>query len=306
MVDRRKGAQRRVPRKLSDPEEQAVVDYACAEEYQDLTPYLIVAQLLTIGVYVASVSSFYRVLRRRRLLTHRSETAPRTHRATPPERVATGPNQVWTWDITWLKSTVRGMFFYAYIVLDLWDRSVVGWRVEAEENVEISKQLFRELKALHDFHGLFLHSDNGNPMKGGTILALFYQLGITPSFSRPRVSNDNPYIESFNSTMKRRVDYPNAFEQIGDARTWMADFIHYYNTEHMHSAIGYVTPHERRHGEDHAIFAARNAALRNAFELRPERWVRGPKYFVHESEVILNPAERNDAGKMSKNLRQLC
>ena len=110
VIDRRKGAVRRVPRKLSDHEEQAVVDYACAEEYQELTPYLIVAQLLTIGIYVASVSSFYRVLRRRRLLTHRAETAPRTRRATPPQRVATGPNQVWTWDITWMKSTVRGMF----------------------------------------------------------------------------------------------------------------------------------------------------------------------------------------------------
>ena len=199
-----------------------------------------------------------------------------------------------------------GIFFYAYIVLDLWNRSRVGWRVETEENVEISKQLFRELKALHGFQGLFLHSDNGNPLKGGTILALFYELGITPSFSRPRVSDDKPYIESFTSTMKRRVDYPNAFEQIGNSRTWMTDFGHYYNTEHIHSAIGYVTPHQRRHGEDHAIFTARNEALKDAFELRPERWVRGPKHFVHESEVILNPAEQNGATKMSKNLRQLC
>ena len=282
-----------------------MVDYACAEPYRDLTPYLIVAQLLRIGIYAASVSSFYRILRRRRLLTHRSETAPRTRRATPPQRVATGPNQVWTWDITWLKTTVRGIFFYAYIVLDLWDRSVVGWRIETREDVELSKELFRELKVRYGFDGLFLHSDNGNPMKGGTILELFYELGITPSFSRPRVSDDNPFIESFNSTMKRRINYPRSFDQIGLARTWMADFVHYYNTEHLHSAIGYVTPHQRRNGEDHEIFAARNQTLSNAFELHPERWVRGPKYYVHEKTVILNPAERNGAEKMSKNLRHL-
>ena len=259
-----------------------------------------------MGIYVASVSSFYRILRRQRLLTHRAETAPRTRRATPPERVATGPNQVWTWDITWLKSTVRGLFFYAYLVLDLWDRSVIGWRVDSEENVEVSKQLFRELKAFHGFEGLFLHSDNGGPMKGGTILELFYELGITPSFSRPRVSDDNPYIESFNSTMKRRIDYPRAFPDIGSARAWMADFVNFYNTERLHSAIGYVTPHQRRRGEDHAIFAVRNQALSIAFELRPERWVRGPKYYAHQSTVVLNPAERNQDEKMSKNVRQLC
>jgi transposase InsO family protein len=281
------------------------VDYACAEQYQDLTPYLIVAQLLTIGIYVAGVSSFYRILRRRRLVTHRGETAPRTRRTAPPERVATGPNQVWTWDITWLKTTVGGIFFYAYVVLDLWDRSVVGWRIEAQEDVELSMELFRDLKVRHGFDGLFVHSDNGSPMKGGTILELFYELGITPSFSRPRVSDDNPFVESFNSTMKRQIDYPRCFAEIGVARTWMADFVHYYNTEHLHSAIGYVTPHQRRHGDDHTIFAARNATLKRAFQLRPERWVRGPKYYAHEKTVVLNPAERNRTEKISKNMRQL-
>jgi putative transposase len=142
-------------------------------------------------------------------------------------------------------------------------------------------------------------------MKGGTILSTFFELGITPSFSRPRVSDDNPFVESFNSTMKRRIEYPRCFNDIAHARSWMADFVHYYNTEHMHSAIGYVTPHQRRHGEDHAVFAARNETIKRAFELRPERWVHGPKYFVHEPVVILNPAERG-IEKFSKNLRQLC
>lgn len=302
-ADRRKGAARRVPRKLSPAERQLVVEVACAPSYRDLTPYLLVAKLLTLGLYLASVSSVYRLLRERKLLAHRSESAPRQPRPAPPERVACGPNQVYTWDITYLKSVVRGIFFYAYLVLDIWDRFIVGWAVHAEERAEHSEELFRTLKVRHQFEGLFAHSDNGGPMKGGTILSTFQALGITPSFSRPRVSDDNPYSESLFSTMKQAIGFPKAFESLAAAREWMARFVDWYNREHLHSGIGLVTPHQRRCGQDHAIFAQRNQALQEAYSAHPQRWSRSPKLWEHEPQVVLNPAERNQ--KIQRTVRQL-
>ncbi len=290
-------------RKLSEHEREAAVATCCRPEYRDLTPYLVVAKLLELGLYVASVSTMYRLLRERNLLAHRSESAPRAPRPAPPERVASAPNQVWTWDITYLKSAVRGLFFYAYIVLDIWDRSIVGWAVHAEERTEHSEELFRTLKVRHAFPGLFLHADNGGPMKGATVLTLFSALGITPSFSRPRVSDDNPYSESLFSTMKRAIGYPAVFDSLETARERSARFVDWYNSEHLHSAIGLVTPYQRRFAEDHEIFTKRNRTLLDAYSLHPERWSRQPALWTHKSTVILNPAERNAERKkkLSKN-----
>ena len=293
--DRRKGAAKRVPRALVPAERQLIAEVACSPAYRDHTPYVIVATLLELGLYLASVSSFYRILRERKLLAHRSETAPRQPRPAPPERVASGPNQVYTWDITYLKSVVRGIFFYAYLVIDIWDRSIVGWAVHGEERSEHSEELFRTLKVRHQFRGLFTHSDNGGPMKGGTML----ELGITPSFSRPRVSDDNPYSESLFSTMKRTVGYPEAFDCVSAAREWLGRFVDWYNQEHRHSSIGWVTPHQKRFGEDHALFDQRNRALDEAYAAHPERWSRPPQQWTQEAQVVLNPAERGK--KFSKN-----
>ena len=189
------------------------------------------------------------------------------------------------------------------LTLDIWDRSIVGWSVHAEESAAHSEELFRTLKVRHGFEGLFLHADNGGAMKGATILALFSVLGITPSFSRPRVSDDNPYSESLFSTMKRSIGYPDLFVTKEAAREWIARFVNWYNTEHLHSAIGLVTPHQRRFGEDHAIFEKRNRTLLHAYSLHHERWNKPPALWTHESTVILNPAERNAERKrkFSKN-----
>ena len=200
-------------------------------------------------------------------------------------------------------ASARGLFFYAYIVLDIWDRSIVGWAVHAEERTEHSEELFRTLKVRHAFPGLFLHADNGGPMKGATVLTLFSALGITPSFSRPRVSDDNPYSESLFSTMKRAIGYPAVFDSLETAREWIARFVDWYNSEHLHSAIGLVTPYQRRFAEDHEIFTKRNRTLLDAYSLHPERWSRQPALWTHKSTVILNPAERNAERKkkLSKN-----
>ena len=303
-MDRRKGAAKLIPHKLLEAEREEVVSVACEPEFQDLTPYLIVTQLLELGRYLASISTFYRILRERKLLAHRSESAPRTHRNQPPQRVATGPNQVFTWDITYLKRTVRGLYFFLYLVLDLWDRSIVGWVIHDRESSELSEQLFRSMATRYDIDGVYVHQDNGGATKGGTLPALFYSLGIIPSFSRPRVSNDNPFSESLFSTLKRTIGYPQSFESIEFARQWTARFVDWYNTEHRHSGIGFVTPHQRRYGLDHEIFARRNDTLIKAGEQHPERFRRGPKLWMHQLKVVLNPSDT--AQNISKNLRQLC
>jgi putative transposase len=292
-----------VPHKLSPAERQLVVDAACETEYRDLNPYLIVTRLLECGRYLASVSTFYRVLRERKLLTHREESAPRTKRTPPPERIADGPNQVFTWDITYLKRTVAGLYFFLYLVLDLWDRSIVGWAVHERESSEHSEQLFRSMSIRYDFDGVYVHQDNGGATKGGTLPTLFYELGIVPSFSRPRVSDDNPFSESLFSTVKRSVGYPKTFDTIETARAWVARFVDWYNTEHRHSAIGFVTPHQRRHGLDHEIFARRNETLMQAYARNPSRFRNGPKLWEHQPNVVLNPADATK--KFSKNLRHL-
>lgn len=298
-VDRRKGSVKRVPHKLLPAEEQQIVDVACEPEHRDLNPYLIVTQLLEVGRYLASISSFYRILRERKLLTHRQESAPRTHRNPPPERVATAPNQLFSWDITYLKRSIRGLYFFLYLVLDLWDRSIVGWAVHEQESSEHSAQLFRSMAREYDFDGVYVHQDNGGATKGGTLPALFYSLGIIPSFSRPRVSDDNPFSESLFSTLKRSIGYPKSFETIDAARRWVAGFVDWYNTEHRHSSIGFVTPHQRRYGLDHEIFARRNQTLMQAYERNPARFRRGPKLSSHQSTVVLNPAD--NVLKISKN-----
>ena len=285
-------------------ERQQVVEVACEPDFQDLNPYLVVTKLLEVGRYLASISTFYRILRERRLLVHRSESAPRTHRNTPPERIATGPNQVFTWDITYLKRTVRGLYFFLYLVLDLWDRSIVGWVIHDRESSEHSDQLFRSMATRYDFEGVYVHQDNGGATKGGTLPALFYELGIIPSFSRPHVSDDNPFSESLFSTLKRSIGYPRTFESIEFTRQWTARFVDWYNTEHRHSSIGFVTPHQRRNGQDHEIFDRRNETLIKAGEQHPGRFRRGPKLWKHQPIVVLNPA--NTAQNISKNMRQLC
>lgn len=290
ICDRRKGAVKTVARKLTEEERKEVVAIACSREYKDLTPHEIVALLAENGLYVASESSFYRILREADMIHHRTGSRPASSSNRPAELMATGPDQVWCWDITYLRSPVTGMFYYAYVIEDIFSRKIVGWEISTEESAEIAAALFARICLGRGLSGIKLHSDNGNPMKGATMLALLYRLGIMPSFSRPRVSNDNPYIESFFKTVKYTAGYPKCFGDIGHARTWFADFINWYNTKHRHSAIGYVTPSQRHDGSASGVYAARNETYQKAKAAHPERFANGARVWMGPEVVYLNRA----------------
>ena len=196
--DKRKGAEKQVVRKLTEEERDEIYRVACSEDFKDLNPHEIYNSLLDKGIYLASESSFYRILRERGAVTHRRETKEGTSRKKPDELKATAKNQVWMWDITWIKTIVQGLYYYAYVIEDLFDRSIVGWAIYENESDEHAKELFALVTQKENSHPQFVHSDNGNAMKGITLVAFYYRLGIVPSFSRPRVSDDNPYTEYVN------------------------------------------------------------------------------------------------------------
>ena len=199
-----------------------------------------------------------------------------------------------SWDITYLKSHVRGEFFYLYLVVDVWSRKILGWEVHAVESTELASSLLQRIRdeVGHevDLAGWVLHADNGGPMKGATMLATMQRLGVVPSFSRPNVSNDNPFSESLFRTMKYVPEYPRSgFASLEAARTWVAAFVQWYNFEHMHSGIGFVAPAARHNGHDVAILAARRAVYLRAQRRHPERWSRHARTWSRPETVFLNP-----------------
>jgi len=299
-LDARKGSPKNIPRKLTKEERQKVIDTACEKRYKDLNPYEIVALLAENGTYIASERTFYRILKADGLLHHRTNSKPGVKRAEPDELAATGPNQVWSWDITWLKTDVRGIFYYAYVITDIWTKDIAGWEIHDREDDALASVLFQRLKVKHEMRGICLRADNGNPMRGATMLATLYNLGVIPSYSRPRVSNDNPFIESFFKTMKYTAGYPDHFKSIEDARGWMANFVNWYNTEHRHSAIGYVTPGERRSGAYKEIFEKRNETLAAAKEKNPERWGKKQRVWGCEETVYLNQGKETKKSLLKK------
>ncbi len=288
--DLRKGAEKRVPRKLTKVEKLEILNISCSERFADTNPYQIVAILLEEGTYIASASSFYRVLREYDLVHHRRKGRPGNRKATPPELIATGPNQVWSWDITWFKTSVMGIFFYAYVIIDVWSRKIVGWEVHERESDKLAAELFKRLASEQNIRGVRLHSDNGNPMKGATMIMMLYKLGIIPSFSRPRVSDDNAFSESLFKTLKYTAGFPQYFTDLGHSRSWLADFVDWYNNKHRHSGIGYVTPNQRHSGESTMIMQKRNETIAKAYASKPERWSRKPALWNEVKEVYLNPS----------------
>ena len=235
----------------------------------------------------------YRLLKEEDLIHQRDGSRKKQKRTRPPQRIASGPNMVWCWDITWLPAAVRGLFFYAYVIIDIFDRTIVGWSVHDRESDVHSRDLFESLSRSEDIIFEYLHSDNGSPMKGSTLMAFLDSLNVKVSFSRPRTSNDNPYIESFFKTLKYSSGYPIRFRDIENARGWMADFVNWYNNEHLHSSIGYVTPEQMRDGSAADIFKKRNKVMQIAKRKNPECWgSRDTIYWGAPQEVILNP-EKN-------------
>lgn len=295
-ADKRPTAEHPEPgNKLSAAEREAILDTCHQAEYASLPPSQIVPRLADQGSYLASESTFYRLLRAADEQHHRGRShAPRAPKPLSTH-CATGPNQVWSWDITWLPTQVRGLFFYLYLILDIYSRKIVGWEVYAEESSQLSSVLIQRTvlaeKCLHK--PLILHSDNGGPMTGATMLEMLYKLGITPSTSRPRVSNDNAYSEAIFRTCKYRPEYPTGgFADIGAARQWVLEFVRWYNEEHRHSGIRFVTPVERHRGEDKTILAQRHIVYEQAKAKHPERWSGKTRNWEAVGEVWLNPEKR--------------
>jgi transposase InsO family protein len=291
-----KGDQRRGPdtvagHSLSEEEKQAIVGVSNSNAYRDLSPWQIVARLADGGRYLGSESSFYRVLKQKGLLSHRDKSKPRAH-SRPKDLRARNANQVWSWDITYMNSALRGAYYYLYLVEDIFSRMIVGWRIEEVESAEHAGGLIdRACQEQGILRGkLTLHSDNGAPMKGATMLATLKRLGVVPSFSRPSVSDDNPYSESLFKTLKYRPSYPDgAFGGIDEAREWVRRFVQWYNTEHLHSAIRFVTPRSRHLGLDKAMLDKRRALYEQAKRKHPLRWSGQTRNWSPITEVHLNP-----------------
>ena len=262
--DNRKGASKRVVRKLEPETCQAIIGHCNSGRFRDLNPHEIVPLLLNEGIYLASVSTLYRVLKAENLVHHRSKLKPRNGCGKPAEHLAMGSDQVYCWDITWLPTTIKGLFFYAYGVIDIFDKNIVGWSVHEEESKRYSRDLFERTLRSKKVKLRALHADNCHPMKGGTLIALLKGLNVEVSHSRLRVSNDKPFIESLFKTLKFRVNYPLRFRDLAHTREWMASFVNWYNPEHQHSSIGHVTPQQMRSGEAKLIFERRNAVMRQA------------------------------------------
>ena len=298
--DQRKGPSTAPVNKLSEQERQKILDISNSAPFRDLSPKQIVPKLADQGVYLASESSFYRVLKEHKMLTHRQSSKPAVSRR-PKEHLATGPCQVWSWDITYLRTSVRGLFFYLYMIVDVWSRKMIAAQVFAEESMDHSSILLAQACLIHGVRPeeLVLHSDNGGPMKGATMLATLHKLGVIPSFSRPSVSNDNPYSESLFRTMKYRPEYPSRpFENVEQAQSWVDGFVFWYNTQHLHSSIRFVTPDDRHFGREEHILTNRRKVYEKARNRNPNRWSKNIRNWNPVHQVWLNPEKGNDAIQM--------
>ena len=291
--DARKGPKAASPHQLTDAEKDRIVALVNQPAYRNLSPEQAVAKLAEAGTYVCSERSLRRILKARRLDSYRQRSKPARRQNRPRQYVAREPLRVLSWDITYLRSsTVRGGFFFLYLFLDIWSRRIVGAEVHVTQQSELATALLTKICRENelDTEKLVVHSDNGAPMKGSTMLATMQSLGITPSFSRPSVSDDNAFAESLFRHLKYAPSYPRlGFENLEDARAWVARFVDWYNREHLHSAIGLVTPEDRHHGRDVAILQKRRETYALAQQRHPRRWTGQPRAWARPAIVTLNP-----------------
>lgn len=278
--------------KLTDLECQRILNIVNEVEYANLPINKIVPKLADKGIYIASESSFYRVLKAEKQLLHRRKSKPARQIKKPKALMATAANQIYSWDITYLPTTIKGIFLYLYLVMDIYSRKIVGWQVYEYESSTQAANLMIDICQREGIKPdqVTLHSDNGSPMKGATMLATLQQLGVIPSFSRPSVSNDNPYSESLFRTLKYRPDYPeHPFSGLIAARDWVSIFVEWYNKEHLHSAIKFITPEQRHLGKDEGILRHRKEVYQQAKSKNPNRWSGEIRNWDVVAEVYLNP-----------------
>ena len=261
------------PLALSEPERQVLRDVLCCERFADCAPPTIYATLLDEGTYLASVRTMYRLLavdaparERRNQLTHPVYAKP--------ELLATGPNQVWSWDITKIKGPVKWTYYHLYVILDIFSRYVVGWMIAPRESAELAEQLIAQTVAKQNIAPgeLTLHADRGTSMRSRTVAELLLDLEVTKSHSRPYVSDDNPFSEAQFKTLKYRPDFPARFGCIEDARAHCQEFFPWYNDDHRHSGIGYMTPTAVHYGQAQGLFKSRAKTLDAAFMVNPKRF----------------------------------
>jgi putative transposase len=298
-IDRVNGDEDGRPARLQSPknqlsllERQRLLAVANSAQFGHLPPSQIVPRLADEGRYIASESTFYRVLKTEKLLQHRGAEQPRKPRSKPRALQATAPNQLFSWDISYLPTEIKGIYFYLYMFIDIFSRKVVGWQVYEVESSALAGEVMRDICARENIapNQVVLHSDNGSPMKGATMLATLQSLGVMPSFSRPAVSNDNPYAESFFKTLKYCPAYPqHPFKDLLAAREWVGTFMQWYNEEHRHSGIKFVTPAERHAGLDTALLNNRAAVYEVAKVKHPERWSGATRNWKPILVVHLNP-----------------
>ena len=293
--DRRPQAERPTPaHALTDEEWARILAVANEPRFADQPPARIVPALADEGVYIASESSFQRVLREHGQNAHRGRArAPQPSRA-PTTHVASAPGQVWCWDMTYLPAQIQGRWFYLYLIMDLYSRMIVGWEIHERDDAEHAASLLKRTTLAEGIHAMadkpVLHGDNGSTLKATTVLAMLHWLGVKPSYSRPRVSDDNAFVESLFKTAKYRPEFPvRGFATLEDARQWGHDFVRWYNFEHRHSALRYVTPAQRHAGEDIAILAARHQTYLQACERHPARWSGDTRDWTPAGPVTLNP-----------------
>lgn len=281
--------------RLSELERQALLTAANTDEFGHLCPSQIVPRLADRGQYIASESTFYRVLKAQNQLQHRGAPRPKQQRSKPRALCASAPNQLFSWDITYLPTLVQGVYFYLYLFMDIFSRKIVGWQIYETESSELAGEVMRDLCERENIapNQVVLHSDNGSPMKGACMLATLQSLGVMPSFSRPAVSNDNPYSESLFKTLKYRPDYPlRTFGNLLAARQWVGAFVHWYNHEHRHSAVRFVTPDQRHTGQDTALLAKRVSVYEVAKAKHPHRWSGPTRNWEPVRRVHLNPDQQ--------------
>jgi putative transposase len=279
---------------LSIEERQRILEFANEPRFAELPPARIVPMLADEGTYIASESSFSRVLRAHGQVRHRGRSKTPQRSKPPSTHVATGPRQLWCWDLTFLASQVLGQWFYLYVILDVYSRKIVGFEVHEMDSSDHAVDLLRRTALSEGLHTLarkpILHGDNGATMKATTVLAMLHWLGIKPSYSRPRVSDDNAFVEALFRTAKYRPQFPaSGFVDLQAARNWASQFVTWYNHEHRHSGIRFVSPAQRHAGHDHQILARRHALYRQAREANPRRWARHTRNWTPIAVVTLNP-----------------
>ena len=293
--DRRPDADRPVPsHALSKTERAQIIAVANEPRFADTPPARIVPALADEGIYIASESSFHRVLRAHGQMNRRGRAQPPRASRPPTTHIATAPAEVWCWDLTFLPTQIQGRWFYLYLILDLYSRKIDGFEVHDTDSADHAAHLARRTALAEGIHAMparpVLHGDNGATLKATTVLAMLHWLGIKPSYSRPRVSDDNAFAEALFRTVKYRPEFPSkGFADLDAARQWTVRFVQWYNHEHRHSGIRYVTPAQRHVGQDRPLLEARHAVYQDARDRNPRRWSRQTRNWTPVAAVTLNP-----------------